>query len=96
MNECPKKCRLIKRLNDPVMVKIYNIVRFQTVLAGQNLTNSSAAMFWSKIRINFRLKPLQNKKGQKNLGYPRKKQTFYKEKDCFFFGYPKFFWPFLF
>ena len=42
------------------------------------------------------LKPLQNKKGQKNLGYPRKKQSFYKEKDCFFLGYPKFFWPFLF
>ena len=30
------------------------------------------------------LKPLQDKKGQKNLGYPRKKQSFYKEKDCFF------------
>ena len=30
------------------------------------------------------LKPLQNKKGQKNLGYLRKKQSFYKEKDCFF------------
>ena len=42
------------------------------------------------------LKPLQNKKGQKNLGYPRKKQSFYKEKDCFFLGYPKFFCPFLF
>ena len=43
-----------------------------------------------------RLKPLQNKKGQKNLGYPRKKQSFYQEKDCFFLGYPKFFCPFLF
>ena len=42
-----------------------------------------------------KIKPLQNKKGQKNLGYPRKKQSFYKEKDCFFLGYPKFFWPFL-
>ena len=40
------------------------------------------------------LKPLQNKKGQKNLGYPRKKQSFYKEKDCFFFsGTPNFFGP---
>ena len=29
------------------------------------------------------LKPLQNKKGPKNLGYPRKKQSFYNEKDCF-------------
>ena len=37
------------------------------------------------------LKPLQNKKGQKNLGYSKKKQSFYKEKDCFFFGYPNFF-----
>ena len=42
------------------------------------------------------LKLLQNKKCQKNLGYPRKKQSFYKEKDCFFLEYPKFFWPFLF
>ena len=42
------------------------------------------------------LKPVQNKKDQKNLGYPRKKQPFYEEKDCFFLGYPKFFWPFLF
>ena len=42
------------------------------------------------------LKLLRNKKGQKNLGYPRKKQSFYKEKDCFFLGYPKFFWLFLF
>ena len=40
------------------------------------------------------LKPLQNKKGQKNLGYPRKKQSFYKEKDCFFFSStPHFFGP---
>ena len=39
------------------------------------------------------LKPSQNKKGQKNLGYPTKKQSFYKEKDCFFVGYPKFFGP---
>ena len=37
------------------------------------------------------LKPLQNKKGQKNLGYPTKKQSFYKEKDCIFVGYPNFF-----
>ena len=27
------------------------------------------------------------------MGYPRKKQSFYKEKDCFFFGYPNFFGP---
>ena len=39
------------------------------------------------------LKPLQNKKGQKNVGYPRKKQSFYLEKDCFFLGYPTFFGP---
>ena len=42
------------------------------------------------------LKPLQNKKGQKNLRYLTKKQTFTKEKDCFFVGYLKFVWPFLF
>ena len=30
------------------------------------------------------------------MGYPTKKQSFHKKKDCFFVGYPKFFWPFLF
>ena len=33
-------------------------------------------------------KPSQNKKSQKNLKYPTKKQSFFLEKDCFF-------WPFL-
>ena len=47
---------------------------------------------WKKLK----LKPLQNKKGQKNLGYPRKKQSFSLYKDCFFLRYPKIFWPFLF
>ena len=39
------------------------------------------------------LKPFQNKKGQKNLRYPTKKQSFCLEKDCFFVGYLKFFGP---
>ena len=40
------------------------------------------------------LKPLQNKKGQKNLGYPSKKQSFYKKKRLLFFsGTPNFFGP---
>ena len=43
-----------------------------------------------------KLKPLQNKKDQKNLRYPPKEQSFSLEKDCFFVGYPKYFWPFLF
>ena len=30
---------------------------------------------WLKVRSS-KVKPLQNKKGQKNLGYPRKKQSF--------------------
>ena len=37
------------------------------------------------------LKPFQNKKGQKILRYPTKKQSFSLEKDCFFAGYPKIF-----
>ena len=52
--------------------------------------------FHNETHPNEYLKPLQNKKDQNNLGYPRKKQSFYKEKDWFFLGYPKFFWPFLF
>ena len=42
------------------------------------------------------LKPLQNKKDQKIWGTRKKKQSFYLEKDCVFFGYTKYFWPFLF
>ena len=45
----------------------------------------------SRVGICYVLKPIQNKKGQKKLGYPRKKQSFYKEKDCFFSGTPNFF-----
>ena len=41
------------------------------------------------------LKPFQNKKGQKHLRYPTKKQSFSLEKDCFLVGYLNFFWPFL-
>ena len=37
------------------------------------------------------LKPFQNKKGQKNLRYPKKEQSFSLEKDCFFGGYLNFF-----
>ena len=49
----------------------------------------------SNTMISF-LKPLQNKKGQKNLGYPTKKQSFYKEKRLLFCRVPQIFWPFLF
>ena len=42
------------------------------------------------------LKSFQNKKGQKNFMYPTKKQSFFLEKDCFFVGCLKYFWPFLF
>ena len=40
------------------------------------------------------LKLLQNKKGQKNLGYPTKKQSFYKQKKtAFLSGTPNLFGP---
>ena len=42
---------------------------------------------------SFFLKPLQNKKGQKNLGYPWKKQSFFYKRTAFFSGTPKFFGP---
>ena len=56
--------------------------------AASNGGQKSNGTVWT---VNHVLKPLQNKKGQKNLGYPRKKPSFYKEKDGFFLGYPKFF-----
>mgnify|MGYP006864099656 CR=1 FL=1 len=52
---------------------------------GLTLRYFEARMTW--------LKPLQNKKGQKNLGYPRNKQSFYKKNDCFFLSIPNFFGP---
>ena len=42
------------------------------------------------------LKPLQSKKGQKNLGYPRKKAVFFLIKGLLFSRVPQIFWPFLF
>ena len=37
------------------------------------------------------LKLLQNNKGQKNLGYPRKSSPFIRKKTAFFSGTPNFF-----
>ena len=39
------------------------------------------------------LKPLQNKKGQKNLGYPQKSSLFPYKRSAFFAGTPNFFGP---
>ena len=42
------------------------------------------------------LTPLQNKKGLKDLGYPKKSSLFTYKRTAFFFRYPEFFRPFLF
>ena len=43
---------------------------------------------------NSALKPVQNKKGQKNLGYPTKKAVFFPYKrTAFLSGTPNFFGP---
>ena len=42
--------------------------------------SKTAKFYWHK----YLLKPVQNKKVQKNLQHPTKKQSFSKEKDCFF------------
>ena len=39
------------------------------------------------------IKPLQNKKGQNNVGYLRKKQFFPYKRAAFFSGTPNFFGP---
>ena len=76
---------------------ISDLITYKVVNAVERLKHPSilASVVLDHYSISSFLKPLQNKKGQKNLGYPRKKQSFYKEKDCFFLGYAKFFWPFL-
>ena len=43
--------------------------------------------------IIFMIKLLQNKKGQKNLGYPRKSSPFIMKKTAFLVGTPNFFGP---
>ena len=69
------------------------------IFVGPRFVNSQYTPFSLK-HIHFfdkiKLKPFQNNKCQKNLRYPTKKQSFSLERDCFFVGYLKFFWPFLF
>ena len=47
-------------------------------------------------KVGTALKSLQNKKGPKNVGYPKKNSPFFLIKGLLFVGYPKIFWPFLF
>ena len=76
-----------------LVYNIWNCTFLTSIQANSNLQN---LLQYRLVYISWFkkwLKPLQNKKGQKYLGYPRKKQSFYKETDCFFLGYPKFFGP---
>ena len=76
------KASLLKHFN---CLKVYNGEHY-----GQRFQK------WSKSNSNrypIKLKPPQNKKGQKNLGDPRKKKSFSLQKDCFFLGTPNFFGP---
>ena len=41
-------------------------------------------------------KAVSKQDGPKTFEVPEKKQSLCKKKDCFFVGYLKFFWPFLF
>jgi hypothetical protein len=50
---------------------------------------ASLCLQWEKIVP----KPLQNEKGQKNLGYPRKSSLFPYKRTPFFSGTPIFFGP---
>ena len=70
----------------------YATISFRGMCTVRNIS-TTFQYFDIFLYVGDKIKPLQNKK---NLGYPRKKQSFYKEKDCFFLGYPKFFWPFLY
>ena len=70
----------------------YATISFRGMCTVRNIS-TTFQYFDVFLYVGDKIKPLQNKK---NLGYPRKKQSFYKEKDCVFLGYPKFFWRFLF
>ena len=55
-----------------------------------NVTNMSIER---KRILTYSLKPLQNKKGQKNLGYPKKSSLFPYKRTAFLSGTPNFFCP---
>ena len=62
---------------------------FNHQLYHNNYNNHS----WAKFKF---LKPLQNKKGQKNWGTRQKSSPFIRKKRLLFCRVPQIFWPFLF
>ena len=68
---------LLQGPKDPVLPNLHVL---KSVVKGQFWSNPNyldQSKSWPKSILNLnQLKPLQNKKGQKNLGYPRKKQSF--------------------
>ena len=71
---------------DKIIDYKYSISTYYIIQNKVKLIDKEVFHEWSFVL--YTLKPLQNKKGQKN--------SFSKEKDCVFVVYLKFFWPFLF
>ena len=66
-----------KRCSQIFVVSWYFISKIVVTYCCQKINLSMHKKFQtSSLKDNRSLKPLQNKKGQKNLGYPRKKQSF--------------------
>ena len=62
-----------------------------TSILFNNVLNGDKTNSWREYDKAGLLKPLQNKKGQKNWGTRQKSSPFIRKRDCFFVGYPKFF-----
>ena len=60
------------RLDGPDL-GVCNLKILDNFFGSNPIQNELFRILWEYTNI---LKPLQNKKGQKNLGYPRKKQSF--------------------
>ena len=77
-----------KHFREPSFITFFACLKWCSFPGKKPSHSSFPKGFFQYILI---LKPLQNKKGQKNLRYPRKKQSFYKEKDCSFSRVPQIF-----
>ena len=73
MNRMAVLCIIDENVNNLMTVASLGFMRSCHYFAANELRKQMGGFIYTFYHF---LKPLQNKKGQKNLGYPRKKQSF--------------------
>ena len=87
------------KLHIYLFIRRYAVHKFMRIYVNlwgsQNQVNLYRMHFLIKkngtITVVCKIKPLQNKKGQKNLGYPTRKQSFFFIKALLFYRVPQIF-----